>query len=488
MFNKIVMKSIFLFGLLVIVSLGSCTIQEQEKPNILWIVADDLGPDLGCYGNKSIHTPSLDKLALESIKFTELHTVTAVCSPSRSALITGMYPCSIDCHQHRTKNKKNLPEGVKPITEYFKEAGYFVSNGDATKPGMAGKTDYNFVGEDSVLFDGIDWNQREAGQPFFAQMQIHFPHRPFKADTINPVNREKLKIPPIYPNHPVVKEDWALYLESIQWVDGFVGKLMDRLEKEGLLKNTVVMFFGDQGRPMVRAKQFLYDAGTRTPFLLRLPNGELANTIDTNLYSNIDISATSLKLAGIKVPSHIQGRDILSDSKREVVFSMRDRRDETVDRIRSVRSKQYKYIKNYYPEKAYTQFNAYKVWSYPTLALMKVMHKKGELKGVQESFMQASRPKEELYNVVEDPYEMNNLASHPEYNDVLEKHRMLLESHVAAYDKGVYPEDEKEIAYWSRFMHKMYIKRMNKYGLDEDCSDEELLDYWQKKLGVAIEE
>jgi arylsulfatase A-like enzyme len=135
------------------INISGFTTYGLEKSNILWIVADDLGPDLGCYGNRSVSTPSIDKLASEGVKFTELHSVVAVCSPSRSSLITGMFPVSINCHQHRTYNKKVLPEGILPVTEYFRQAGYYVCNGNATVAGQPGKTDYNFEFGGKTIFD-----------------------------------------------------------------------------------------------------------------------------------------------------------------------------------------------------------------------------------------------------------------------------------------------------------------------------------------------
>ncbi|MEN8248652.1 MAG: sulfatase-like hydrolase/transferase, partial [Bacteroidota bacterium] len=214
--------------------MSACNQAEEmnKQPNILWIVADDLGTDLGCYGTPLVKTPSLDKFAEQSIRFENAHTVTAVCSPSRSALITGMYPVSIDCHQHRTRNpaKKPLPEGIKVITEYFEEAGYFTFNGQYGKKDQPGKTDYNFT-TDYDIYDGTDWNQRAEGQPFFGQIQIHFPHRPFANDTINPIDESQIKLPPYLPDHWVARQDWAQYLETIQVVDNEVGEVLKRLEE-----------------------------------------------------------------------------------------------------------------------------------------------------------------------------------------------------------------------------------------------------------------
>jgi uncharacterized sulfatase len=454
----------------------------QQKPNIVWIIADDLGPDLKCFGNNNVLTPNLDKLASEGIRFTQVHSVTPVCSPSRSSLMTGMYPVSINCHQHRTLNKVSLTADIIPITEYFRKAGYYVSNGDATKPGVRGKTDYNFQFSPKELFDGSDWIKRKVGQPFFAQMQIHFPHRPFLKDDTHPVNRENISIPPVYPEHPLTREDWALYLESVQHVDQYVGKVIERLNAEGLLQNTIVMFFGDQGRPMVRAKQFLYDEGTLTPMIIRFPDQKRAGEQVGDLISNVDIPATSLALAGISLPKYMQGLNIFSGKKREYVFCTRDRMDETIDKIRSVRSKRFKYILNYYPDRPYTQFNTYKTTMYPVLSLMKVMFIKGELSPEQAVFMKPDKTKEEFYDLIKDPFEMHNLAADPEYAAQLALHRKVLEKWITENDKGTYPESREETDYWAKDAGNAFQKKMTSYGLPVEISDEDFLKWWEKKL------
>ncbi len=466
------------------ISVLSCfgvPVSAQERPNILWIVADDLGTDAGCFGNKNISTPHIDKLAYDGIRFTQLHAVVPVCSPSRSSLITGMYPVSVNCHQHRTRHKNALPGSVLPVTEYFRQAGYYVSNGDGTRPGKPGKTDYNFV-FDKPFFDGADWSGRKHGQPFFAQMQIHFPHRPFEKDVVNPVSREALIISPVYPDHPLTREDWAGYLESVQQVDRYVGRIMEKLERDSLLQNTIVFFFGDQGRPMVRAKQFLYDEGTHTPLIIRFPDGREAGSQVHDLISTVDIPATSLTLAGIPLPEHVQGQDIFSGNKREFVFSSRDRMDETVDRIRSARNHKFKYIRNYYPDRPYTQFNTYKVTMYPVLTLMKVLYRRGELKAGQAAFMGPDRPKEELYDLANDPFEMKNLAADPTYVTDLTHMRQVLDEWLARNDKGVYPEDQEEVDYWAKDAAAAFSKKMGSYQLPVDITDEEFLKWWEDRL------
>lgn len=454
---------------------------RDHRPNILWIIADDLGTDLACYGNTVVRTPNTDLLAYEGMTFTNTFTVVPVSSPSRSCLITGMYPVSIDCHQHRTLNKDPLPAGVFPITEYFRKAGYWVSNGDAIKFGRAGKTDYNFT-FDGKLFDGPDWTGRKPSQPFFAQMQIHYPHRPFEADEKHPVDPGKVEISPAYPDHPVTRADFALYLESVQHVDECVGLVLKKLEEDGLLDSTIVFFFGDQGRPMVRAKQFLYDEGIHTPLIIKFPYKRSRGKKVSDLVSLADIPATSLKMAGITLPAYMQGQDIFSSNKRQYIFTTRDRMDETVDRMRSVRTKDLKYIKNYYPERPYTQFSFYKVTMYPVLTLMKLMYKEGKLNKSQSVFMSPVKEAEELYDLRKDPFELNNLAGNPSYAADLKKLRAVLDAWVLENDKGKYPEDDAEVSYWKKDSEKAYIDKMKSYGLPTDISDEDYLKWWEQRL------
>jgi len=467
-----------------LIAIGCEEKKELVHPNILWIMADDLGVELGCYGTPQVYTPNIDKLASEGCLYRNMFTVAAVSSVSRSAMITGIYPTSINCHQHRTQYKSELPDSIHPITEYFQEAGYFVSNGVVKDRTKFGKTDYNFKHEVKALYDGPDWNGRKEGQPFFAQIQISYPHRPFIEDKEHPVDPAQVEIPPYYPDHPVTRKDWALYLETVQEVDRQVGTIIQRLKEENLLDNTVIFFFGDQGHPHVRSKQFMYEEGTHTPLIVRWPGILPANEKCIDLVSNIDLSAQSLAIAGIEIPSYMHGQPFIGKktAKRAYIASMRDRRDETVDRIRTIRTGQYRYIRNFYPERPYTQWNAYKKFSYPVLTLMQIMYKEGALSPDQARFMSAVRPPEELYDILTDPFCLNNLADHPISKNRLEEMRNRMDKWLAQYDLAVYPENAEEIEYAEQMMKEQYNLWMSQIGLSPDISDEDFLKWWYKKL------
>ena len=429
--------------------------QEKDRPNILWIVSEDISPDVGCYGTAADETPNLDKLARQGVRYNNAFTTAPVCSASRSAMITGMYQTSVGIHHHRSHRDDGytLPAPVRLITEYFREAGYFTANVKTAAPGVrgSGKTDFNFKFKNA--FDGSDWNQRKAGQPFFAQLSINVTHRGahwkgLRKKLKNPVDPAKVKLPPYYPDHAIARDDWATYLDSIQVMDQYVGKILKRLDDEGLTGNTVVIFIGDHGRCHVRGKQWLYDGGIHIPLIIRWPGRLKAGQVCNDLVSAIDISATVLKIAGIKPPKYMEGRVFLGPSakKRDYIIAARDRCDETVDRIRCVRTKQYKYIRNFMPERPYTQINRYKERSYPMLLLMKKLHSEGKLTPVQALFMAPRKPDEELYDIQEDPYEIRNLEDSQQNQKTLNKMRKILGKWIKdTGDKGQFPEPESAI-------------------------------------------
>lgn len=427
--------------------------QNQSKPNIIWIITEDISLELGCYNYSYVKTPNLDRLAKEGKIYTNMFATAAVCSPARSAMITGMYQTSIGTHNHRSHRNDGykLPQPVQPITEYLRQAGYYTVNSTISEDGSIkgpGKTDYNF-NLDKKPFDGFDWNNRKEGQPFYAQVMIYVTHRsPAWQKEVQEhqpqITPSTLKLPPYYPDHPVAKEDWATYLESIQLMDTYVGNFLKKLDEQGLTKNTVVIFTSDHGRCMARDKQFIYDGGIKIPCLIKWPGIIDANTVDTDLHSSIDISATILKIAGATIPSHMEGRPFWGDNvkKRSYIVAGRDRMDETVDMMRCVRDKQYKYIKNYYPERPYMQPNKYKETEYPVWGLLKQLKAEGQLTKAQALFTAETKPQEELYDIIKDPYELNNLANNKTYAKQLKKMRSILEQWIVETgDKGQIPEE-----------------------------------------------
>ncbi|MBN1818140.1 MAG: sulfatase [Sedimentisphaerales bacterium] len=460
--------------------------KPKQNPNILWIISEDTSPDMACYDNPVVQTPHLDQLACEGVRYTGAFASGPVCSAVRSGLMTGMYQTTIDAHHHRSHRTDGyrLPPPVELITEYFRRAGYFTSNAGNLDFSRAGKTDWNFDPGDTP-FDGTDWRQRRPGQPFFAQINLPLTHRNFVRDKQRPIDPASVEIPPYYPDHPLTRRDWADYLESIQVLDRMVGQVLDRLEKDGLADNTIVFYFGDHGRCHVRGKQWLYEGGIRIPLLIRYPGYLKAGSVCDDLVSTIDLGPTSMHWAGIPIPDHMQGQPFLGKGakKRDRVFCARDRCDATDDRIRCIRTRRYKYIRNFHPDRPYLQFNAYKKNQYPVLTLMQVLHKQGKLTEAQERFMSQTRPQEELYDLRHDPHEIHNLAADPKSAQIIKDFRDKLERWIRETDdKGRFPEPVEVREYWDASMMRQYGDWMKQKGLSATVSDEKYLAWWEKKM------
>jgi len=409
---------------------------DTSRPNILWLVVDDIGCELPLFGEKTIATPNIDRLASEGVLFTNAIVTAPVCSSSRSALITGMYQTSIGAQNHqsgRGEHRIPLPEGVEPVPAMFQRHDYFTSNADyppgRTKAGL-GKTDYNFDW-DPAIYTGTDWSERQPDRPFFAQLQLwggkYRDNPEWKFDG-KPTEPESVTLPPYYPRDPVLLRDRARYLDCLRVTDQEVGKIVARLEKEGLLERTVIFFLGDNGISHARGKQFLYDEGIRTPLIVRGP-GIPRGVVRDDPVEHIDIAAASLALAGIPVPRWMQARDMFAAGyqPRDAVFAARDRCGETVDRIRAVRTRDFKYIRNGFPDRPHLQPNNYKD-SKGILKRLRELHEAGKLDPLQERILfSPTRDAEELYDLRTDPHETRNLATAPEQAAVLSDIRQRLD-------------------------------------------------------------
>lgn len=445
---------------------GSCEAADRARPNIVWILVDDMSANFSCYGEKLIETPHVDRLAREGTRFSRAFTTAPVCSPSRSALITGMYQTSIGAQNHRSGRgqlKIYLPDGVVPVPQLFKAAGYYTcigggaggreeASGKRAKAGL-GKTDYNFEAEG--LYDGPDWSGRAAGQPFFMQVTLaggklrggtDVSARKFAATAAKAfgaaVEPDRVTLPPYYPRDPVMLTDWAAYLDTCRMTDRTVGQIVARLEKEGILDQTIVVFLTDHGISHARGKQFLYDEGMHIPLVMRGP-GVPKSLVRDDLVEHIDLAATSLAWAGIEIPTMMQGRNLFTAGfqPRDAVFAARDRCDETVEHIRAVRTAQFKYVRNFLPERPHLQPNNYKDGK-SIVQTLRALHAAGKLDPLQERLLfSLPRPKEELYDVVADPFETRNLADDPQQRATLEQLRARLDRWIIdTGDRGNTPE------------------------------------------------
>ncbi len=425
-----------------------------EKPNILWLIAEDMGPALGCYGQKEVATPNLDKLAANGVRFTRAYTTAPVCSASRSAFLTGMYQTTIGAQNHRSHRDDDyhVPEGVRVLPEWIRDAGYFTANLVNLPLDFkgTGKTDWNFT-PPAKPFDSRDWADLATHQPFYAQINFQETHRTYHAP--KHADPAKVEIPPYYPDHPVTREDYAAYLDSATELDRKVGLILAQLEKDGLAENTIILFFGDHGESMVRGKQFCYEEGLHIPLLIRWPKKFpepahfKAGSVDARLIEAIDFAPTMLALAGAPVPPKMQGRAFLGDktaAPREYAFGARDRCDETVFRLRTVRDDRYRYIRNFTPDRPFLQKNDYKEKQYPVWTLLPKLNAEGKLTPVQAALCAPTMPPEELYDLTADPHEIHNLAAAPDHATALKHLRSVLEKWIEdSNDQGriMEPED-----------------------------------------------
>jgi N-sulfoglucosamine sulfohydrolase len=432
------------------------TAAAAARPNILWLVAEDFGPQLGCYGTKQVSSPNLDELAAGGVRYTRFFTTAPVCSPSRSAFMTGMYQTTIGAHNHRAHRDDDykLPVGVRVLTDWFRDGGYFTANvrhlPEPIKWKGTAKTDWNF-NYDGKPFDSDKWVDLKSHQPFFAQINFQETHRAFHAPKHADTNQ--IEIPPYYPDHPVTRNDWAAYLDAATELDRKVGQVLKQLESDGLADNTIIVFFGDNGQAHVRGKQFCYDEGLLVPLIIHWPKSLTApkhfrpGTVNTQIIEAIDLAPTMLDVAGLPKPDKMQGQIFLGDhasAPRQHAFAARDRCDETVFRFRTVRDARYRYIRNFTPERPFLQPNEYKARQYPVWNLLKQLHADGKLTPAQEVLCAPTMPEEELYDTEKDPHQVTNLIKSPQHQDVAKRLRALLEKWIEdSNDQGRTLEPEE---------------------------------------------
>jgi arylsulfatase A-like enzyme len=471
------------FACLVLTALPAAV--AQRPPNILWIVGENLDLDLGCYGARNVHTPNLDGLASEGVRYTNVFSTSPVCAPSRSALMTGMYQTSTDMHHMRSHRDDDyrLPDGVRSITHRLQDAGYFTANvktiGDRVVG--TGKLDLNFVNE-GPIYQSDDWTLLKQKQPFFCQ--INMPEAEY--DIYDRKSAAKPRVewvgeqwhpqiatvdnvdpPPYYPDHPITRAEWARYLNSVSGMDVRCGWILKQLDQERLADNTIVVFFADNGRLEARGIHWCWDSGLHVPMVIRWPQNypqprHYGNGIvDNRVISLFDLCATTLWMAGVERPLGMQARIFLgdrADPPRTYAFSARDRIDETVVRMRSVRDKRFHYIRNFTPGAGFPTLNRYKEKCFLVKPLMREMMLEGTLRGPPAELMKPF-PAEQLYDTESDPFEINNLAesNQREHQDALLRMRAALDTWMTETgDLGEWPEAPEVVAPFEKEMHDWF--------------------------------
>jgi len=448
-----------------------------DRPNFLFILAEDMSPTLGCYGDPDARTPHLDAFAAAGIRYTRAYSATGVCATSRSAMITAMHPSSIGTQHMRSRVK--LPDTIRPFPELLREAGYFCVN--------RGKQDFNFETSpdcwDRTRWREADWTKREKGQPFFAIFNFPDTHESrlwpesktrLVDESLVPEERRHragaVSLPGWLPDTPEVRREWARHLDLIEMMDGqYIGPLLRRLETTGAADDTIVFFFSDHGAPFPRAKQWVTEAGTRVPLLIRFPEKwqHLApsepGSVSDRLVSLMDLGPSVFSLAGLETPNHWEGRAFLgpaAESPREFLVFSRDRMDERVDFIRAIRDSRFRYVRNFHPQ----------IPPFPWLTYMEKLEASKAFRTLQktgqpgrfEAFLAERKPVEELYDLQSDPDELVNLADDPAHRDILERMRSRLRDWMlATRDTGFLPEQ------------RMRAIEENGGTVREWCADEE---------------
>ena len=410
-------RFLFCFKVFAVSFFGSVCIYGEERPNILWITCEDTGPHLGCYGDLAARTPRLDQLAKESVLYERAFAYTGVCAPSRSCLITGVYPARLGSGPMRSRTR--LPESVKTFSELLRQAGYWTTNKT--------KTDYNFPVPKEAWDQNnkqAHWKNRKEGQPFFSVVNFTVSHQSkiFCSEKQWKKNTSRLKpeeihapgsvpVPPYHPDNAVFRMEWARHYDNVTVMDYQVGDLLDELERDGLAEDTIVFFFSDHGTGMPGVKKMVWYDSLRVPLLIRFPEKwrHLApsspGTKTDRMVSFVDFAPTVLSLCGLDVPQVMQGQVFLGEkavTPRKVLFGGNERDGEVCDGRRYVFDGKWHYIRNFRPWLANGEINSF-VERHAGMAQWRRDVHDGKIKGAAARFFQKPRPFEELYDIARDP-------------------------------------------------------------------------------------
>jgi arylsulfatase A-like enzyme len=434
-----------------------------DRPNILWLVAEDLSAIIPPFGDNTVATPNLTRLANEGVRFTQVFSSSGVCAPSRAALATGMYQNRIGAQHMRTTNIANYgveglvpyeavpPAYVKMHSEYFREAGYYASNN--------AKEDYQFQKTVTAWDDSsatAHWRNRAEGQPFFSVFNFGITHESqVWAQASNPLLVDEdldVPIPPYLPATEIARSDIRRVYSNIVAMDRQVGDILGQLEEDGLLESTIIFWYSDHGGPLPRQKRLLYDSGIHVPLIIRFPDQYRAGQTDDQLISFVDFKSTALSLAGIQPPDYVDGRSFLGDYEdsmpREYVHAAADRFDSKYDMVRAVRDERFKYLRNFKPEIPYYLPLEYRE-RMPIMQELLRLRDSGTLNESQAQWFRESKESEELFDLENDPHELINLASNPLYDKKLAELRSELDRWIEQIDdKGFMPESELIESMW----------------------------------------
>ncbi|MCB0749557.1 MAG: sulfatase, partial [Ignavibacteriae bacterium] len=453
--------------------LNYSTLELPERPNIVWIVAEDLSPYIPTFGDSTVQTPNISRLAKEGITYSNLFSPSGVCAPSRAAIATGMYPTRIGAQHMRTgpwfrftttdKALENYakygrlayeampPDGTHMLSTYLREAGYYCINNP--------KEDYQFRCEmtawDESGFEA-HWKNRKKDQPFFAIFNIDVTHesmiwRKLKDSLFVDENLD-VPVPPYLPDTDIAKQDIRRMYSNIVEMDIRVGEILKELEDQNLLENTIVFWYTDHGGPMPRQKRTVFESGIHVPMIVRFPNKQLEGKTDDQLLSFIDLMPTTLSSVGIQPPLDIDGKAWLGEykkeKKRKYIFAAADRFDNETDRIRAVRDHQFKLIKNYNTNQSYYLPIKYRE-EMPIMHELLKLEQEGKLTKEQKLWFKKNKDSIELYDILNDPHELNNLARNKDFKEKIAELSSALDEWIKqTNDKGMIPEQEYIESIW----------------------------------------
>ena len=436
------------------------TSEVHSRPNVIWLVAEDQSPEFfSIYGNKAIDLPNLELLAKDARLFNKAYATVPVCAPSRSSIITGLYPTTLGTHNMRTYNVYNPnneeelgipsyspipPEGVKVFTELLRQKGYYCTNN--------AKEDYNFrAPPHSWDKSGPEahWRERENNSPFFAVFNFGVCHESgiwrFQDSTLY-VDQHKVEVPAYFPDTKIVRRDLAVNYSNLKRLDNAIGVIIEQLKEDGLYDNSYIFFFSDHGGPFPRHKRSLHETGIRVPLLIKFPGSKHSGSESNQLVSFIDFAPTVLSLAGIEPSDVMQGRALFGDFQtnepRKYLYASSDRFDEIKDRKRAVISSRWKYIRNYNPELSDALPISYRD-QMPMMSEMRSLYMRDDLDEEQKVWFKSPQTQEELYDLHNDPIELNNLAEKRAWKDTLHHYSKLLDQWIRnTGDLGEIPEEE----------------------------------------------
>ncbi|MBV6646014.1 MAG: sulfatase-like hydrolase/transferase [Cyclobacteriaceae bacterium] len=495
------------FVTLLLLMLFGCDPTEITPPNILWIVSEDNGPFLGCYGDSLATTPNLDKLAERGIRYTNAYANAPVCAPARATIITGMYPITLGLENMRSKY--GIPDFVKFFPRYLRELGYYTTN--------RSKKDYNTKDQPEAWDESsksADYNNRNPGQPFFHIVNLMTTHesRLHRDSVAKDHDPTQVNIPPYHPDTKEVRNDWAVYYDRMSEMDSQVGKILQKLNTDGVEDNTIVFYYSDHGGALPRSKRFLFESGLKIPMIVHIPEmykslaPQVMGTTSEDMVSFIDLAPTVLSLAGMQVPDHMQGRSFLGkkvNPPRPYNYAFRGRMDERIDVSRSITDGRYRYTRNYMPHRPYAQYIGY-LWRAPSMRSWQDQFELGQLNAVQDAFFRP-KPFEELYDLNTDPHNVINLAENSDFRVTKEGLSEALDQwQIEVKDAGLVPESMivdltqygtiyENISKTDNIAERLQVAKLSASGDNENLnrlvslidSDDAVIRYWAA-VGLTI--